>query len=102
MSIEVVKRIPNATSYVAQEDGKIIVGEVANVEGNLDRVQRMRQAGINNQTMGVCHASIPLPVLAAWCNNLGIDIAEAAADDAILDRFLADNHGKFLVKGGWQ
>ena len=102
MAIEVVNRFQHGYSYVAKEDGKIIAGSVVDVEGNLDRVQRMRQANINNATLGQCHMSIPLDVLGAWCNKLGIDIAEAMGDDAILDRFLADNHGKFRVKGGWQ
>lgn len=101
MAIEVIRRIPHAATYVAQEDGKTIVGEVADVEGNLDRVQRMRQAGIDNRTLGVCHASIPLVTLAAWCNGLGLSLEEAVADDAILDRFLSE-HGKFRVCGGWQ
>lgn len=100
MSIEVLHTIPNAQTYIAQEDGKTIIGERANVAGNLDRVQRMRQAQINNKTLGVCHASIPLVALSAWCNKLGLSLEEACANDDILDRFLADGHQKFLVNKG--
>lgn len=101
MIIDIVKRTPTAVQYVAHEDGKIIVGEQVDVTGNLDRVQRMRQAQIDNSTLGHAHASIPLTLLAAWCNGLGLSLEEACANDAILDRFLAE-HGKFKVRGGWQ
>lgn len=101
MSIDIIKRTPTAVQYAAQEDGKIILGEYVDVTGNLDRVQRMRQADIDSSMLGVVHSSIPLTVLAAWCNKLGMGMDEVIADDAILDRFLAE-HGKFIVKGGWQ
>lgn len=101
MSIDIIKASHNAQTYIAQEDGKTILGERADVSGNLDRVQRMRQADINNGTLGRCVASIPLVQLSAWCNQFGISLDEAVANDAILDRFLAE-HGKFKVHGGWQ
>ena len=101
MSVDTIKAGLNHRTYIAQEDGKTILGEVADVSGNLDRVQRMRQADINNRTLGRCVASIPLVQLAAWCNQFGISLDEAVANDAILDRFLSDN-GKFKVHGGWQ
>ena len=101
MSIEVISRNVSDLQYIAQEDGKTIIGEMADVSGNLDRVSRMRQADINNGTLGVCHASIPLVALAAWCNGLGLTVEEAVANDRILDRFLAE-HGKFVVNKGWQ
>lgn len=102
MSIDVFSRRPNVIQYAAREDGKTIIGEMADVSGNIDRVQRMRQAEINNATLGYCHVSIPLIELADWCNGLGLTLDEAVAEDAILDRFIADGHGKFKVKGGWQ
>lgn len=101
MALDIVHRGCNSATYVAQEDGKTIVGEMADVTGNLDRVQRMRQADINNGTLGRCVASIPLVQLAAWCNGLGLSIEEAVADDGILDRFLVE-HGKLRVHKGWQ
>lgn len=101
MSIDIIKRTHNAATYTAREDDKIIVGEMADVSGNLDRISRMRQAGIKSQTLGVVHCSIPLVALSAWCNQIGIGMDEAIANDAILDRFLAE-HGKFKVEGGWQ
>jgi hypothetical protein len=100
MSIDTIKSSHNHRTYIGQEDGKTIIGEVADVSGNLDRVQRMRQADINNQTLGRCVASIPLVQLSAWCNQFGIGLDEAIANDAILDRFLSE-HGKFKVHGGW-
>lgn len=102
MSIDITARRKNWAQYSATEDGKIILGEMADVSGNLDRVQRMRQANINNATLGRVAYSIPLVELAAWCNGLGLTLEEAVADDAILDRFIADGHGKFKVDGGWQ
>ena len=100
MAIDIIKRTHSTVTYGAQEDGKIIIGESADLSGNLDRIQRMRQAEINSETLGHCIASIPLIELAAWCNKLGLSIEEAAADDAILDRFIADGHQKFMVRNG--
>lgn len=98
--MEIVTRSANAMTRVGHEDGKVVICETADVTGNMDRVQRMRQANINSQTLGHVHASIPLVQLSAWCNQIGIGMDEAIADDAILDRFLAE-HGKFKVQGGW-
>lgn len=102
MAIDIRPTAPNHANYTAHEDDKIILGELADVSGNLDRVQRMRQADIDNGTLGRCAYSIPLVELAAWCNKLGLSVEEAVANDAILDRFIADGHGKFKVHGGWQ
>lgn len=101
MSIDIIKSTHNSATYTAKEDGRIIVGEMADVSGNIDRVTRMRQAEINSRTLGTVHCSIPLVQLSAWCNKIGIGMDEAIANDAILDRFLAE-HGKFKVQGGWQ
>ena len=101
MAIDIIKSTHNAATYTAREDGKIIIGEMADVSGNLDRVSRMRQADINSPSLGTVHCSIPLVTLSAWCNKLGIGLDEAVANDVILDRFLAE-HGKFKVSGGWQ
>jgi hypothetical protein len=101
MAVEITSRGANSVGYAALEDGKIILGEQANVEPNLDRVQRMRQAEINNQTLGRCSYSIPLVELAAWCNKLGLSLEEATSNDAILDRFIADGHQRFAVHKGW-
>lgn len=101
MGIDIIKRSHNAATYTAREDGNIIIGEIADVTGNLDRINRMRQANISSQTFGHVHCSIPLVQLSAWCNKLGIGMDEAIANDSILDRFLSE-HGKFKVNGGWQ
>ena len=95
--MDIIKRTQNATTYAAKEDGKVIIGEAVDVSGNLDRVQRMREADINSPLLGQVHCSIPLVQLSAWCNQFGIGLDEAIANDAILDRFLAE-HGKFKVQ----
>lgn len=98
--MEVIKSRHNWQSYVHQEDGKLIVGEKADVSGNLDRVQRMRQAEINNETLGYCAASIPLVAIAQWAGQFGITLEEVVADDKLLDRCIAD-YSKFKVHKGW-
>lgn len=99
--MEILRRSPTAYTFAAQEDGKTIIGEVADVTGNLDRINRMRQAEIDSPLLGHVRASIPLVTLSAWCLKLGLSMDEAIANDDILDRFLAE-HGKFVVHKGWQ
>jgi len=102
MSYDIIKRAPNSVTWAKQEGDRIVIGESADVSGNLDRIKRMREANINSSLLGHVHVSIPLTELSAWCNSIGIGLDEAVADDAILDRFIVDGHGKFKVKGGWQ
>lgn len=100
MTKQILTRSINAASFMAAEDGHTIVGEVANVTGNLDRVQRMRQADIQNATLGRCVASIPMVAIAQWGQQFGIDVETIIADDKLLDRCIAD-YSKFKVHGGY-
>lgn len=100
MAIDIIHQTHNVRQYTAREDGKIIVGEAVDVEGNLDRVQRLRQAEINNETLGHCIASIPLAAIAQWGMRFGLDVHQVMNDDKLLDRCIAD-YGKFKVRGGW-
>lgn len=97
---EIIKRSNTAVTYIAQEDGKTILGEAVDVAGNLDRVKRMREAGINSELMGHCTASIPLAIIGKWGAQFGLSIEEVAADDALLDRCIAD-YSAFKVRGGY-
>lgn len=98
--MDIIKQSLNAQTYTAMADGKIVVGERVNVDGNLDRVKRMREAEINNATLGKCVASIPLVAIAQWGQQFGIDVHEVVADDKLLDRCIND-YGKFKVQGGY-
>jgi hypothetical protein len=97
--MEILKQSHNHQTGIAQQDGKTVVFERADVSGNLDRVQRMRQADINNETLGRCVASIPLVAIAQWGAQFGIDLHTVMNDDKLLDRCIAD-YSKFKVHGG--
>lgn len=99
--MDIIKQSHNAQTYFAQEDGATILGERVNVDGNLDRVTRMRQANIDSDLLGHCVASIPLAAIAQWGQQFGISVHEVVNDNALLDRCIAD-YGKFKVRGGWQ
>lgn len=100
MTKRIITSTHNSATYMAEADGKVLVGEVADVSGNLDRVQRMRHAEINNATLGKCMASIPLVAIAQWGQQFGIDLHEVMNDDALLDRCISD-YSKFKVHGGY-
>ena len=90
----------NSQTFMATEGGTTIIGESADVSGNLDRVQRMRQANIDNAVLGKCIASIPMVAIKQWGDQFGIEVQEVIADDALLDRCIAD-YSKFKVHGGY-
>lgn len=98
--MDIITQTLNSQTFTAREGDQIIVGERVNVDGNLDRVKRMREAEINNATMGKCIASIPLAAIAQWGQQFGIDVHEIVADDKLLDRCISD-YGKFKVQGGY-
>lgn len=89
----------NHQAFFHQEDGKTIVGERADVSGNLDRVKRMREFAIRSEVLGDCVASIPLAAIGQWGQQFGLTVQEVVEDDALLDRCIAD-YSKFKVKGG--
>lgn len=97
---KIITSTHNSQTFMGSEDGKTIIGESADVSGNLDRVQRMRQADINNATLGRCIASIPMLAIKQWGDQFGIELREVIADDALLDRCIAD-YSKFKVHGGY-
>lgn len=97
---QIITSSDNSALVQASADGKTVIAEYAEVTGNLDRVQRMRQAEINSGTFGHVHASIPLVALAGWANSLGVTLQEVIADDRLLDRFLTDQ-GAWKVHKGW-
>lgn len=99
-AMKTLKQTHNSRTYMATEDGKTIIGTAVDVTGNLDRVQRMRQADINNQTLGRCMASIPLNVIAQWGSQFGLSLQQVVEDDKLLDRCIAD-YSKFKVHGGY-
>jgi len=100
MTKRILTQSHNSATYMAEADGKTLIGEVADVSGNLDRVQRMRHAEINNETLGRCVASIPLVAIAQWGQQFGIGLHEVINDNALLDRCIAD-YSKFKVHGGY-
>jgi len=100
MTKRIITSTHNSATYTAEADGKTLIGEMADVSGNLDRVQRMRQAEINNATLGRCVASIPFVAIAQWGAQFGIDLHEVINDNALLDRCIAD-YSKFKVHGGY-
>lgn len=90
-----------SVSYHHEEDGKTFIGERVNVDGVLDRVQRMRHADINNETLGHCIAALPISAIQQWGQQFGMGWEQVANDDKLLDRCIAD-YSKFKVRGGWQ
>lgn len=89
----------NHQAFFHQEDDKTTVGERVNVDGNLDRVKRMREFAIRSEVLGDCMASIPIAAIAQWGQQFGLTWNQVADDDALLDRCIAD-YSKFKVKGG--
>ncbi|MEJ7932576.1 hypothetical protein WG922_21580 [Ramlibacter sp. AN1015] len=89
----------NSVTFFHQEDDKTIIGERVNVDGNLDRVRRLRDHAVRSDVLGDCMASIPLAAVAQWGQQFGITMEEVVADDSLLDRCIAD-YSKFKVKGG--
>lgn len=97
--MEIIKQSHNHRTGIVQADGKTTVFEQVDVSGNLDRVKRMREADINNATLGRCVASIPLSAIAQWGQQFGIDLHTVMNDDKLLDRCIAE-YSKFKVHGG--
>lgn len=95
------QRSPWARTYFGRDGDNYVFGEAVDVSLNLDRVQRMRQAEINNATLGRCLYSLPLPVIAQFAQKLGVDIDVVANDDALLDQCAREN-GAFKVHKGWE
>jgi hypothetical protein len=89
----------NHQTFFHQEDGKTVIGERADVSGNLDRVKRMREFAVRSDVLGDCMASIPVAAIAQWGQQFGLSWDQVANDDALLDRCIAD-YSKFKVKGG--
>lgn len=89
----------NHQAFFHQEDDKTVLGERADVSGNLDRVKRMREFAVRSEVLGDCVASIPLVAVAQWGQQFGLTMQQVVEDDALLDRCIAD-YSKFKVKGG--
>ncbi len=100
MAGTILTREHDRVVFQAQEDGKTFIGESVDVEPVFDRVQRMRQAEINNATLGRCMAAIPIAAIAQWGQQFGLTWGEVANDDALLDRCIND-YSKFKVHGGY-
>lgn len=97
---QILSHSRDSAVWQASEDGKTYIGETVDVEPVFDRVQRMRQAEINNETLGHCVAALPIAAIQQWGQQFGLSWAEVANDDALLDRCIKD-YGKFKVRGGY-
>ena len=100
MTVQMIDRARDSVTRFASEDGKTIIATSVDVEPVFDRVKRMREAEINNATLGRCMASIPIAAIQQWGEQFGLTWAEVANDDALLDRCIKD-YGKFKVHGGY-
>lgn len=97
--METIIQTLTARTTVKQEEGRVIVSETTDVTRNLDRVKRLREAEISNETLGHCIASIPLAAIVQWGMPLGLTCEEVVRDDKLLDRCIAD-YSRFKVRGG--
>lgn len=94
-----VRYTPTAVTTLEADADKVVITETTNVDGNLDRVKRLREADINHELLGRCVASIPISAISHWGAQFGLSAQQVVDDDMLLDRCISD-YSKFKVHGG--
>ncbi|MCT9125408.1 hypothetical protein [Cupriavidus gilardii] len=89
----------STTFFHEEQDGKVAIESVADVEPIIERAKALHNAGINRTGMGDRHvASIPIIVLDAWARKRGLTFQNVMQDQALMSQFLQDpDHSYFII-----
>lgn len=89
----------SSTFFHEEQDGKIAIETVVDVEPVIERAKALHNEGFNRTGMGDRHvASIPIDVLDAWARRLGKTFQDVMQDQRLMTRFLQDpDHSYFVI-----
>lgn len=91
------KRILSAESGRAmvwhdEQDGKVAIQSVTDVEPAVERAKALRNAGLTRTGMGDRHmASIPLALLGPWALRHGVTWHQVIGDDVLFTKFMREH-----------